>query len=191
MNLLIKHVSRHIFSCCDKTKCTGCWNSQTMHCFTAKELSDATTEHSKAICKPAVRSLPSTFKLQFPPFRLRINYLSKSYCPTITQLSSPHPKLMPSIALSIGQAVQMKINQGWMKSYQGLDYDSCNKNLSENTYAPAKGSAPENKRGKSGLSNLKFQNKIPLLVQMDCDIPIADSKDVDLGIIHENDVKNT
>lgn len=80
-----------------------------------------------------------------------------------------------------------------MKSYQGLDYDSCNKNLSENTYAPAKGSAPENKRGKTGLSNLKFQNKIPLLVQMDYDydMPTADSKDIDLDIIHENDVKNT
>lgn len=98
---------------------------------------------------------------------------------------------MPSIALSIGQAVQMKINQGWMKSYQGLDYDSCNKNLSENTYAPAKGSAPENKRGKSGLSNLKFQNKIPLLVQMNYDMHTADSKEADLSIIHENDVKST
>lgn len=151
-NLLVEHISSHSFSGCDKTKSTSCWNSQTMHSFTAKELPDATSEHCKSICKPAIRSLPSTFKLQFPPFGLRINYLSKRYCPTIAQLSSPHPKLVSSIALSVWQAVQLKI-QGYIKSYKGADCDSCDKNYKVKTLTIPPKSMPQ----KTKEGNLAFQ----------------------------------
>jgi hypothetical protein len=69
-SILIEHISSDQLSSVDKTKSTGCWYPQVMHGFTAKEFPDAATEHCKAIGKATVRSLPGTFKLQFPPLRV-------------------------------------------------------------------------------------------------------------------------
>lgn len=130
-----------------------------MHGFTAKELPDATTQYCKAISKAAIWSLPSSFKLQFPPFRLRIQDLAKSYCPTITQLTSPHAKLMSTVALSIWHPAvgrSIRTNNNIIEKGYAMWLAI---NMNNNTYAPAKGVAPEKKRGKSGLSNLKNINR--------------------------------
>ena len=82
-DILIKHVSGNKFASGDKAKCTGSRNSKSIHCLTAKELTDATTKNCQTICKSAIRCLSSTLELQLPSFILRIQNLTKSYCTSI------------------------------------------------------------------------------------------------------------
>lgn len=74
-SILIKHVTGDEVAGGNKRKCTSSWYTKVVHCLTAKELPDAAAEDGKAIGKATVRSLASSFKLKFPPFRVRIQYL--------------------------------------------------------------------------------------------------------------------
>lgn len=78
-SLLIKHVAYDTLTCREETKGASGRDSKTMHGFTAKELPDAATQHSKAIGETAVRSSTRAFELKLPSFPSGVENFSESY----------------------------------------------------------------------------------------------------------------